>query len=233
MILDSDLRREARNYQSRLRRFRYRLQGQTICLCTCSGTLLNMAVGLALKPPQLVGAARTEEEGLELVSRLRPSLLMVTEELTRGCGLSLCERVGNLPQPPQRILLLSHLEPQRLQRAWQLGVEGIYLDSDPDGGRPLEALSTVLAGQRYLGPRVARVLKHGSGPVVGLSEAERQLLQHLMEGCSDAEIAAAMGQTVDGVRRMLTMLRERLQARNRVQLVVRGLQYGLVQLPED
>ena len=41
----------------------------------------------------MLGAATTEEEGFELVLRLKPSLLICTSDLETGYGMNLLRRV--------------------------------------------------------------------------------------------------------------------------------------------
>ena len=54
------------------------------CLCLCLAEPIRRAV---------VGAATTEEEGLELVLRHKPSLLICTSDLETGYGMNLLRRV--------------------------------------------------------------------------------------------------------------------------------------------
>jgi DNA-binding NarL/FixJ family response regulator len=51
-----------------------------------------------------VGTATGVQDGLEIVERLRPSVVLLEQHLLDGDGLSLCRRLKALPRPPQVIL---------------------------------------------------------------------------------------------------------------------------------
>ena len=51
-----------------------------------------------------VGAANGVHDGLELVERLRPAVVLLEQHLPDGDGLSLCRRLKALPHPPRVIL---------------------------------------------------------------------------------------------------------------------------------
>lgn len=66
----------------------------------------------------------------------------------------------------------------------------------------VDGVRAVLAGQRYLSPRVASALEASpplvpaAGQAVTLSERERQILERLSQGEGNTEIASALGVSV-------------------------------------
>ncbi len=222
--------RQASQYRTLLKRFRQLTQGQRIYLAVYSHTLVHLSIGNWLQPPTLVGASRREEEAFEQIQRLGPGIVMVTERLEQGSGLSLCARLGELTRCPLRMLMVTTPSVGPLQWAEQLGVEAIAMDSGPDGGRPLDALQSVLKGVLYRGPRVQELLSRAKGQRVWLTAQEQQLLQLVARGLTDQQLAEGIGQSRRATQRQLADLRMRLQAGDRWEMVINALQQGLLEI---
>ena len=60
-----------------------------------------------------VGAATGFDDGLELVARLQPDIVLVEHHLPEGDGIALCRRLVALPRPPQVILHRAEPAPEQ------------------------------------------------------------------------------------------------------------------------
>lgn len=65
-----------------------------------------------------------------------------------------------------------------------------------------------------------------------LTGREAEILQLVAEGDTNVEIGQKLGISIDTVKGHLTILRAKLWSRNRVSVVVTGLQLGLIHLDE-
>jgi DNA-binding NarL/FixJ family response regulator len=62
---------------------------------------------------------------------------------------------------------------------------------------------------------------------ISLTPRERQLLNGILEGRTNREIAAALGLTEQTVKNQLTMLFQKVGVRNRLELALYALKYRL------
>jgi DNA-binding NarL/FixJ family response regulator len=215
------------------------LRDARVVICLGSRAQISFLVCSRINDGKIVGAATTEAEGLALVKRLQPDFLFTSDELEQGSGVDLVVAVKALPEPP-RTLLMVREERQRtgIRRAFEAGCDGILLEEGMGLGHGLEAIRAVSGGgiylDRALGPTLLSALEsQGEGPPPpSLSQREHDVLERLVRGESNADIAANLTIAVDTVKTHLRNLLLKLHARDRTQAAVRGLQLGLVDWPE-
>jgi DNA-binding NarL/FixJ family response regulator len=93
----------------------------------------------------------------------------------------------------------------------------------------VEAVQRVHAGKRFLPPPVASALASRM-PDSELSSRELEVLQLLVAGKSNKEIAQSLGITEATVKSHVSTILMRLNVSDRTQAVVTALQRGLVHL---
>jgi DNA-binding NarL/FixJ family response regulator len=71
----------------------------------------------------------------------------------------------------------------------------------------------------------------GTPPHVRLARRERQILDFLVEGCTNKEIAARLGVSDQTIKNRLTVLYQKVGVSGRVSLVVFALRHGLTGAP--
>ena len=215
------------------------LRGARVVICLGSRAQLSFLVSSRVNDGKIVGAATTEAEGMALVQRLEPEFLFAGDELEQGSGVDLVVAVKQRFEGT-RTLLMVRQERQRtaIRRAFEAGCDGILLEEGMGLGSGLEAIRTVSGGgiflDRALGPTLLSALEsQGDGPPPpSLSQREHDVLERLVRGESNADIAANLMIAVDTVKTHLRNLLLKLHARDRTQAAVRGLQLGLVDWPE-
>lgn len=209
------------------------LANARLVLCQGSRTALVLTVQSLGEPVRIVGAATTEAEGLELVRHRGADLLLASDRLEQGCGLSLAVAVKRV-SPATRILLLvgGPLPRRRLRAALEAGCEGILLERRLGLGHELTALRTILGGDRYLDQGIGTVGPPVERPHQPLSRREGEVLQGVAEGRYNHEIAAAIYVSVDTVKTHLRNVLTKLGARDRAHAVAIGLALGLIESPD-
>ena len=210
-------------------------------LVTCFGNraLLSLFVGTVTRPGQLAGAATTEQEGLALLERHRPDLLLVTDQLEQGCGFRLVEEC-KAHHPEVRVLLFVGRvqRPAKLRAAVQAGCDGLCLESGLGLDAGTAALRAIRSGGTYIDRPLFELLRRreagpASGPGSELSAREIEVLDLVLNGFQNHEIAARLYLSTETVKSHLANLRNKLGARDRTHAVVLGLSHGFVDLPEE
>ncbi|WP_216919028.1 response regulator transcription factor [Synechococcus sp. CCAP 1479/9] len=208
------------------------LNGVRLVLCLGSRAQITLLMGT---PARILGAATTAAEGFAQVRRHRPDLLLVSDRLQEGCGVDLVVQV-KARHPEVRTLLVVSQEHRlaRIRQALQAGCDGIVPESRLLHGSGLQALHAVLSGDLYLDRAlVGAVLadQEPGGDAEPLSARERQVLERVVQGLTNHEIAGELMVSVDTVKTHVRNVLLKLRARGRIQAVVIGLQLGLVDWP--
>ncbi len=145
---------------------------------------------------QVCGEAATEQEALELVQATAPDLVIVDLSLKSGHGLEVIKQV-KARYPSIKMLVLSgfqeSLYAERVLRAGALG----YLNKQESNEKALQAIRTVLAGQRFLSAEITQRLVNqalGSNdetktPMERLTDRELEIFRMIGQGLTSGAIA--------------------------------------------
>jgi DNA-binding NarL/FixJ family response regulator len=115
-----------------------------------------------------------------------------------------------------------------IHRALEAGAQGYVIKGMPYQTL-VDALLRVHGGGRFLPPPVARALA-SRVPHSDLSAREQEVLQLMVGGNSNKEIASVLGITEATVKSHVSTILQRLDVEDRTQAVVTALQRGLVHL---
>ena len=155
-----------------------------------------------------VGAATGAGDGLELVERLRPDVVLLEHHLLDGDGLSLCRRLKALPAAPRVILYTADPEGALVLLGRIAGADGL-VDKADDPRDLFEAIRVVARGGDALPPLEPEQL----GEAAHLSDPEDlALLAMLVDGtpASDAADTLRLDRRKVGrrIERLLGRLRQ-------------------------
>jgi DNA-binding NarL/FixJ family response regulator len=187
----------------------------------------------------LVGEAADGREGLDLIRRLRPDVVLMDIRMPVLDGLSVLREIADdRTLRDVRVVMLTTFELDAyVFEALRHGASGFVLkDSDP--AELLQAVRVVADGGSLLSPTVTRrVIAQFAGqgavaaaphPDLGrLTDREREVVGWVATGRSNDEIAAALVVSPDTVRTHVSRAMLKLGARDRAQLVVFAIQSGL------
>lgn len=187
-----------------------------------------MAAIVSQRPPgQIVGLATTEESTLKVVARERPDLVMVSDSLEGGCGLSLVSTLKGR-WPDLRILLLVMGDPAsgRLQscvHAWKDGV-AVVSDRLIGTGSGMAALQSLRVGAHFLDPAIANPAQ----ALPQLSLREKEVMRWLVAGQSNGQIATQLQISPETVKTHVSNVLIKLNVSNRQLAALRVLALGLL-----
>jgi DNA-binding NarL/FixJ family response regulator len=145
---------------------------------------------------EICGMAATEDEGVALISQQSPDLVLVDISLASGNGIDLIKRVRS-KNPTVRFLAISaYKESLYAERAMRAGALG-YLNKQETNEKLMEAIRTVLKGERFLSDALqARLVASALGntsveqePTERLSDREKEIFRLIGEGLTTGAIA--------------------------------------------
>jgi len=133
--------------------------------------------------------------------------------------------------PGTAVLMLSmHSEDTLVRQALEAGARGYVLKNaiDLDLAR---AIKEVAAGKSVLDPQVRRAESLKGERESGLTSRELEVLQHIVAGKSNKEIARDLDLSVNTVSVHRANIMDRLGIHKTAELVVYAIRKGLVNLP--
>lgn len=182
----------------------------------------------------VVGEAGSGEEGLPMLRRLRPDVVICDLHLPGISGLDITERIvrGNLGCS---VLVVSVQEDGPMpRRVIEAGASG-YLGKACDAAELLRAVREVARGKRYLASQVAQAmalarLSGGQSPFDALSPRELEVARMLCKGMRMEEIGRRLSLSGKTVATHKYRLFEKLGLKDTVALARLAGQYGVSEL---
>ena len=189
----------------------------------------------------VVGEAATGEDAARIVRSVRPDLLLLDLCMPRLSGLDAMRELGPCRDGLRCILLAGNIDRVQLMTAVRLGVRGMVLKDAP-AEVLFGAIMYVLAGQYWLGQTLVTDLLEAVRPLIQSSSAaaagprltprERQVLQMVVAGHSNREIAQQWTVSEETIKHHLTRMFDKVGAANRVELAMVATRDGLLDIPD-
>ena len=187
----------------------------------------------------VVAEASTGNEAIDAVRRTRPDVVLMDIRMPGLDGLEATRRIVAVDGDGPRVLMLTTFDlDEYVYAALAAGASGFLLkDVAPE--QLTAAVRLVRSGDALLAPSITRRLverfaRHGKETsavhrdLAALTPRERQVLQLLARGLSNAELAAAFQLSEATVKTHVARILGKLQLRDRVQAVVVAYETGLV-----
>ncbi|QRM30320.1 response regulator transcription factor [Microvirga sp. VF16] len=176
---------------------------------------------------KIVATGRTYREALAIVEKHRPELIILDTSLP-GSGPSTIAAI-KAKHPNVRVLVFT-AEPsvEHAVSALEAGAQG-YVSKSCALDELLHAARSVFSGEIYVsrnfGSVVITALRNASLRKIAmealkLSAREDQIVRLLLDGKTNREIATGLGITERTVKHYMTVLMQKLNARNRVEVVI-------------
>jgi len=184
---------------------------------------------------EIVGECTSGRAALELVEKARPNIVVLDLRLPDSLGPDVCRDILARNPEVKVVILTAFDDPKILWACMEAGASGILLKGSLDLDL-VSALRDVSLGGIVIDKSVSQVLdnanllvKNDDGDVYGeLRSREYDVLRLLAQGMSTREIGTALGLRTNTVRSYTQSLMEKLQAHNRVQLVITARRLRLI-----
>jgi DNA-binding NarL/FixJ family response regulator len=178
----------------------------------------------------VAGEASDGEEAVRLAQQLRPQVIVMDCALPGMNGLEATRKILE-ESPSARVLMLSmHPEETWVHQALAAGARGYILKNAVD----LElgaAIRRVMMGEKVLDSQLDRPDALKGERNAALTQRELQILQMIVDGKSNKEIAAALELSANTVAVHRANMMDTLGIHKTAELVVYAIRNGLVNLP--
>lgn len=191
--------------------------------------MLRRGLKVMLESSGTIEVVSEAGDGHGLLSQVRahrPHVALIDVQMPGKDGLTALREVARLPEPPASAVLTTFDLDDYVADALRFGAQGFLLkDAEPEV--LVRAVQDLAAGGAVLDPRITarllprlRVTSDNAREVdlvKALSARERQVLQLLADGRSNADIGSRLGLTEATVKSYVSTVLSKLGAQNRVQ----------------
>ena len=195
----------------------------------------GLSLALNLQPDlTVVGEAGSGAEGVAMVARLHPDVVLLDLNMPDMDGIEVLQRTRRIA-PSTRVLILSGIHADaRVYATVEAGVDG-YIVKDATTAELVAAIRTVAAGDVYFHPLITRALtNYVSGPAQPasmeqqLTSRELQVLQLIATSATNKAIASQLHLSEETVRTHVKNILRKLDQPTRTQAVFEGIRRGLI-----
>jgi DNA-binding NarL/FixJ family response regulator len=184
----------------------------------------------AMEPTmEVVGAAKTVAEALQLDEELSPTVIVTDLQLQDGTGLDVVRSIRKVSNTTGLVVLTMHSGDDQIFASMAAGASAFVGKDAPSVEVVNAARHAASFPQSFICAGLAdAVVRRTSGESTRLTAREHDVLVHLSEGLSAAEIGGKMHLSESTVKSHLAHIYQKLGATNRAQALVTAMRTGLL-----
>ena len=185
---------------------------------------------------EVVGQARDGVEAVDVAQSLRPDVIIMDVMMPLKNGIDACREIMDAAPETRVLILTASTDEDTVVDAIAAGATG-YLQKYSGKEKFLVTMRDVVQGEfRVPGDVLRRVLsgirataaKAGTPELNRLTEREQEILTLFAKGLTYAEIAEARGNRPLTIRNALYVVRDKLGAKSKQEMVVWAVRSGLL-----
>ncbi len=184
---------------------------------------------------EVVGEAEDGYRAVELVSEMKPDVLVMDVSMPGRNGLETLEHLKTLEVKVAVVILTMHAEAAVKQRALDAGASG-YVVKGSIADDLIRAIQIANQGGIFVAPGAdatkSEDRRRGGESLDQLSPREREVLGLIGEGLTNGAVGSALGISVKTVERHRTSIMKKLDARNVVELIRTAVRLGYIRIDE-
>ena len=187
---------------------------------------------------EVVGEASDGEEAIRVARQLKPDVVLLDLAMRRYTGQEALKGLAALPSV-HTIVLTAAIEKEQLVDALQLGARGVVLKESATRVL-LKSIRNVMDGQYWVGRdsvgSVVQALKDllppssgdAKGKYFGLTSRELEIVEAVVTGCTNKDIAEKFGLSEQTVKHHLTSIFDKLGVSSRLEVALFATSHRLV-----
>jgi DNA-binding NarL/FixJ family response regulator len=183
----------------------------------------------------VVGEAADGREAVDAAGALQPDVILMDVTMPGVDGIEATRRIVDAAPHVAILVLTMGSDDESVFAAIRAGARG-YVLKGAQRAELLRAIRSVAAGEAIFGPGIARRLvgyfsrpapAGATGPFPQLTEREREILDLIAAGRSNAEITSKLVLSPKTVRNHVSNVFAKLDVRDRAEAIVRAREAGL------
>jgi DNA-binding NarL/FixJ family response regulator len=175
----------------------------------------------------IVGEASDGNEAVEKAVELRPKVVVMDFALPSMNGAVATRHILKAAPETAVLMLSMHSEPSYVRTCLDAGARGYLLKNAVDL-ELIGAVKQVAAGEQVLDARLGRLADQPAKP--SLTTRELEVLQLIVHGKSNKEIAAVLGLSANTISVHRANIMQSLDIHNTAELVVYAIRHGLASI---
>ncbi|MFM1873413.1 MAG: hypothetical protein RL398_2835 [Planctomycetota bacterium] len=187
---------------------------------------------------QVIGDAGNARDGIELVEKLRPDVVVLDITMPGLSGIDAVAPIKSASSHTKVLMASQHEGMKFVQQALQAGADG-YLSKDSEPEELALAIESICRGDSYLSPKVASGIMaravRGDAPMptdgsalAVLTPREREVFQLLALGKANKEVASMLDLSLGTVKKHRENLQRKLDCHSAAELARLAIREGLL-----
>jgi len=200
------------------------------CLIADDHEVVREGLRLALsRSPRIrvIGEAADGLTAVALAERRRPDVVIIDLRMPEMDGLEATEVILEKAPDTGVLIFTAYGERSLLQRGLESGARGYILKEAPHETL-VRAIEKVAAGESYVDPALMSEIVAGRGQADVLTPREREILQLLADGMSNADVAEKLYISQETVKSHVRHILAKLEADTRTQAVAIALREAMI-----
>ncbi|WP_224816102.1 response regulator transcription factor [Hasllibacter sp. MH4015] len=178
-------------------------------------------------PVDIVAEAEDGLQTIQAVKTHRPDLLILDVSMPIASGAEIVADVQRWSPDTKVVVYSAVTSPGLLAHLIEAGVHGLFAKGSDAGGM-LAALPLILRGGRQVEPAILDLVRGAPEPA-SLTARERQTLNMVLAGKTNAEVARLMGISPKTAEKHRASMMAKLEVRTLAELMAKALQDGLIE----
>src|SRR5436305_11611747 len=176
---------------------------------------------------RVVGEASDGASAVELAERRKPDVVIMDVRMPGMDGLEATKLLAERAPESKVLIFTAYSERSLLGRALESGAKGYILKEAPHSTL-VRAIEKVAMGEGYVDPALMPALLTGKASSDMLTVREREVLQLLADGMSNADVAGRLFISQETVKRHVRHILTKLEADTRTHAVAIALREAII-----
>ena len=175
---------------------------------------------------EVVGDAANGKTGIQKVLKLHPDVIIMDLMMPGMDGTETTRQLLSKAPGSKVLILTTFGTSDGITHAIEAGAKGAIM-KNCDFDELVTAIRTVAKGEEYLSPEIKRIISRDP-PIAPLSPRQAEILQSIVRGLSNPDIAKQLGISLDMVKEHTEALFQKLGVANRPEAVAIALRKHLL-----